>query len=379
MEENLIVLGCTRDNKKAFISKEVCNRNLMAVGKSGCGKTTEVMKLIIQKAKAGEHVIILNYQDCTRGLPATLLREYISLAEIIDVSKDGLPIPLFTPQYNEGGDKEGVETMLDRIVKLFKYATNLAPTQEKILKDAVWAVHEEGADDGMASVADFLRVQNKLVANQTLVKLGLFCKPHFFSGGDFLQFEKNIVEIDLTRMEYDDRMPVVRFLLDFLLRMSLKGKFREKGITILLDEAQNLDFSEDAPIFKLVNESRKQNVCLAFTTPSIMESRKRGMDILTQCGTCLYFSPSDCDRRKIATFIADDPKNTDYWVYVLSKLGRGEFVAKGGVAVGETVVSKPTVLKSIFTDNSVIFCGAKAKKVDGKTCSGNHEKIVLGK
>ncbi|MBR1851864.1 MAG: hypothetical protein IJ794_01610 [Lachnospiraceae bacterium] len=346
MANESVIVGCTSDNKKVFLcSEEKSNCNIFAVGKSGCGKTTELMSLIVQKAAAGEKILVINYRNCTLGLPTMLANKYASLATVIDVANEGLAVPLFTPQNNADGMKENNASMLERIVKLFKYAVNLSPTQENIFMEAVCATCKQDsyADSGMNVTEEFLKVQNKRVAEQTLCKMRLFFKDNFLRDGDFLTFRKNFLELNLNDLEYDDQMPVVRFLLDYLLRMAYKGRFRESGITIMVDEAQNLDYSENSPVIMLLNESRKHNVRLMFAMPSITESKKSNK-ALSQCGVCLYFSPSDNDKGEFADLVCNGSVSKAYWTFVLSKLERGKFIATGNVLIDGSVARNPLEL-----------------------------------
>lgn len=369
MASESVIVGCTRDNKKVYLCGEASNHNILAVGKSGCGKTTELLNLIVQKAKAGEHILVINYRDSTYGLPAALANEYARLASVVDVVNEGLAVPLFTPQKNADGREESEESMLERIVKIFRYAANLAPTQENILLEALRTTYDQNAyaSAGMNVAAEFLSVQNKHVAEQTLSKMKLFFSDNFLHDGDFLAFKKNILEINLNDLEYDDQMTVVRFLLDYLLRMAFKGRFRGSGITIFVDEAQDLDFSKNSPVVTLLNETRKQNVRLMFATPSITEAKKKCNETLAQCGLCLYFSPMDSDRRKVAGFIGTNPRSIDHWVYRLSKLGRGEFVAKGNVALDGNISFNPLVLRGYVEDKRK----SSSHKVIVTNCAGS--------
>ena len=117
----------------------------------------------------------------------------------------------------------------------------------------------------------------------------------------------------------------MNFLMDYIFRLAEKGTFREQGLTLMIDEVQNLTYKPNSPINLLLNESRKHNVQLLMATPSL---NKRGMEVLTQCGMCLFFKPIAKDTKKVAEMI--DAKDVKRYFQRLSVLKKGEFLAVGG-------------------------------------------------
>lgn len=340
-------LGITKRGNEVFISDNSINLHLFATGKSGTGKTFRILNLITRLAKGGEVTIVINWRNNLnrRTLDPAICEEYEKLVTVIDVGKDGIDLPLFTPIINGNGEKEGGLAVVQRITSILKNATGLSRTQEDITMRAVKDIYRLNLyeQEGLCAVTKWLRTQDKAVADNAAAKLRCLCDMNLFFDGDFWEDDCPIYEFDLNGLEYDDQLVVVKFLLDYFLRLANKGCFLQKGLNIFLDEAQNFDYSDGSTLFTIINESRKLNLRMMLATPSITTSVKKGMEILTQCGTQLYFEPLNSERKKVAQLI--NPKDVERQIFALTRLEKGECIACGNFMINGKEVACPIELQ----------------------------------
>ena len=344
---NNIVIGLKQDGSLVSSSSDSINRHCFALGKSGCGKSTNLLTQVVEIAEQGEPVIVINWRNSANHelLMPELRKRYERLVKVIDVGKNGIGLPLFTPQKDDAGEDEPPQNLVRRITALLKVSCNLTPTQERYTYQAVQTVYEQELypREGIAAVSHFLKVQDRAVASNAAAKIGCICDRNLIRTGDFWENQTRIYEFDLNSLEYDDQLPVCRFLTDYILRLAGRGAFMKKGLTLFVDECQNLDFSEGSTMFAMLNETRKLNIHVLLAAPSILS--KSGMDVIRQCGFGLYFEPLENERKKVAESI--DALHLEKWIFLLSRLKRGDFIACGNFAVGNEQVPGPIQLRSV--------------------------------
>lgn len=339
-------LGNTKKGYEVYRSEFANNQHMVATGESGTGKSTTMALNVLENAKVGERTIVINWRNCfnPQMLMPEIYEEYRKYAKRIDVAK-GMELNLFERMRDSNGNLETAKNVIERVTTMLKIAVDLSPTQESTVYEAVEDTYCRGLyeEDGIQIIVDWLQQQDKAVASNAAAKLRCICGNNLFRAGDFLD-DHPIIELDLNGLEYDVQLKVVKFLMDYLLRMANKGLFLEDGLNVFLDEAQNMDFCEGSTLFSMINEGRKLNLRLMLAAPSIISSAKKGMSVVTQCGTQLYFAPLRKERRMIAEMI--DPQKTDKYVFALSRLDKGEFIACGRFNVNDKEVLGPIPLST---------------------------------
>lgn len=317
-------------------------------GKSGCGKTTVILGQIIAAAEAGETTVVVNWRNCiNRSMIMPELKDcYNKFVKVIDAAKDGIPLPLFKKIKDSSGREETDANVAHRVTSLLKIAGKLTPTQEGQVCEAVKYMQRQGLyeNEGIAVLGDWLNNQKRAVAKNAASKLRSIVDGNIFVNGDFWEDGVKIYEFDLNGLEYDDQLVISRFLMDYFLRLANTGKFCREGLNIFLDECQNMDFEKGSTMYTLINESRRLNIRAFLAAPSIISSSRNGMEVLSQCGVCLYFETLEKDRRKVAGLI--DPLEEDSWVFALSRLKKGRFVARGSFKVNGKAVDHPIQLST---------------------------------
>jgi hypothetical protein len=347
------ILGINKAGQTVSVDiANISNGHRAAIGKSGVGKTTAILSGIIDDAKDGEVTVAINWHNCVnRNMIMPELKEtYERYCKVIDVAREGIQLPLFEKGTDSSGREESDYNIVQRVTSLLKVATNLSPTQEGEVYKAVKTVQNEDLyrGEGLVSIYDWLLSQDKAVATNAAAKLRPLCGNHILVNGNFWEEGVKIYEFDLNGLQYDEQLVVVRFLLDYFLRLANSGRFLRTGLNLFLDECQNLEFGAGSTMYTLINESRRLNVRLRLAAPTIISSKKKEFEIITQCGVCLYFQPIDKDRRKTAEFIS--PKDSDSWAFLLSRLQKGQFVATGNFIVDGKPIARPIQLRTYIPE-----------------------------
>ena len=301
------------------------NLHMCALGTSGAGKSTAVFGLLLKAVNSGMRAIVFNWHSCisTDFLTSELGKSYRSKTRVIKAASGGITLPLFTPWIDDVGGEESELLFASRISNMLSQSANLSDAQKRKVREAVDTIVELNAysEYGIKALEELLQSEGSS-ADKAIDKLSPFLTTNLLRDGNFFRSEDQVVEIDLNDFELYDQKVIVEFLLSWLFQYGQKGGFRDRGLVIYIDEAQNLSYKPDSPIYFLLNESRKHNIRVFMAAPSFTAGGKRGMNIATMCGTSLFFKPLPSDLEKTARII--DPDNKTSCVQCLSDLKIGE-------------------------------------------------------
>lgn len=333
---NNLIIGEDKKGKSVYLNDDARNQHICVLGASGTGKSTTAMSLLLQKYFMNETVITLNWRRClaVESIMPELCVPYLDNRVSINVAKGKLMLPLCDRLKNLDGEEESETSVKHRLSSMLTVAGGLTPTQSAVVSRAVDVIYAERLfqKEGIRSIKDYLEAQGYKTALNAAGRLRALCDENYVVDGNLLKDQdKKILEIDLNGIQYDDQIIIAKFFLDYLLRRANQGDFVNNEITVFIDECQNLDFSPGSTMATLLNESRKLGVSLILAAPQII-SGTRGMSVVQQCGTVLYFSPEPGDRKQIARQI--NPQKDEEYVFHLSRLGIGEYFACGSFVEG---------------------------------------------
>ena len=343
------MIGKTVQDNNMFIGTPE-NGHINLCGKSGVGKSTAMLKLLMEAIKNGYLAVILNWRNSfsEKVLNSEMRTVYEKQRRLISAADDGISIPLFTPFYSGVGKEEPRSLMINRISNMLSQSANLSDAQKRKVREAVDTIVELNAysEYGIKALEELLQSEGSS-ADKAIDKLSPFLTTNLLRDGNFFCSKDQIIEIDLNDFELYDQKVIVEFLLSWLFQYGQKGGFRERGLVIYIDEAQNLSYKPDSPMYLLLNESRKHNIRVFMAAPSFTAGGKRGMNIATMCGTSLFFKPLPSDLEKTARII--DPDNKTSCVQCLSDLKIGECLATGSFVINDETINKPTKLIEVGT------------------------------
>ena len=99
---------------------------------------------------------------------------------------------------------------------------------------------------------------------------------------------------------------------------------------VVLDEAQNLDLTENAPVAKYLTEGRKFGLSLILATQTMENLKGDKLSRLFQAGHKLFFRPSENEFQEHAKLIQSSVGGTvQEWVEKLASLKKGECYSLG--------------------------------------------------
>lgn len=132
--------------------------------------------------------------------------------------------------------------------------------------------------------------------------------------------------IQLTQIPKDLQRIITEFVLWDLWAYVQKHGHKDKPITIVLDEMQNLDHRPDSPIDKLLREGRKFGISLILATQTISNFNQEQKDRLFQSSTKLFFKPATTEVDSFASLLNKVYPNLSKadWVDQLNGLNKGQ-------------------------------------------------------
>lgn len=349
-----ILLGVVENGSRKiyweFGHEGLNNRHMLVFGTSGMGKTYAIQCLLCELGKAGQNSLVLDY---TNGfLPKHLESETKSFLKPSQhiVRKEPLPISPFKMQSQEIADDLEIEetavTAAKRIASTFKklYGT-IGDQQYPILMDAViLGIEKYGDELTLEQFQEVLQTflddgeHEKSRVQATLNKLKPFILEKPFSSdasgigwGDIFSDKTNKCHVfQFAGMDSNSSQLVIEFVL-WDLNAFVRGTGNKNlPKVIVLDEAQNLDLTENAPVAKYLTEGRKFGLSLILATQTMENLKGEKLSRLFQAGHKLFFRPSENEFQEHAKLIQSSVGGTvQEWVEKLASLKKGECYSLG--------------------------------------------------
>lgn len=333
-----------------LLEEDLANRHLLAVGKSGYGKTNSLKGLICQEAKR-HMVIIPDTSESFGGLGESGDVE----TRIVDVYHNGIGIKPMEPIWFDELHREKEADTAMRFTSAMSGIYKLGAAQSSLLYRAVKQnMHIPGTtNEKFESMKHFLSEQQGDSAAKLCSRLEYLADMKVFSDkGDF-SFEHlsgaGIVLIKLNHFPMQIKRLILELLLWELWRLFQENRNEGSEVTIVLDECQALDFSSGSPITKILTEGRKFHMNCWLATqflngnfnPSVISR-------LEQADVKLYFKPADKDLNYISGKL--DSRNKKEWISILQGLGIGEMVLSGPWRLTGRKHREPVVVRTELQD-----------------------------
>lgn len=303
---------------------------------SGFGKTYAMQRLEENLALAGAEIIVLNYNS-------THTRFQTDEAVIHwDVSKKGLPFPLFSAFKRPDGSREDLFDVSESIVGVFGSVYPLQSRQRAALRSAVRKTLERNG-----SQADFSKLAFYLENTGEEVPLSVFEKyAPLFEKIKFTRLKGNLLEsgkilvLDMDKFTSQLQCFASELILAVLWRwFQLWGQYAKRPLYVVCDECQNLTFKKNSVLSQILREGRKFNMAVLLATQSLTTFSKEQVAVIMQAATQLYFHPAPSEARALARLTgAEDVREMEK---KLMGLRRGECIAVGRFQVGSMVVEHP--------------------------------------
>jgi len=352
-----ILLGTTTHSEKSvfweFGHKGLTNRHMLIFGASGMGKTYAIQCLLCELARKEQNCLVMDY---TNGfLPAQLEAETLEILNPLQelVIQKPLAVNPFKPQVLDLGGgydavKESDASAAKRITSTLKhlYGT-IGDQQYGVLVEAITSMlKEHGERSSLELLLQYLdnEAERCTSAAQRGVVFSVISKLKPFVQEKPFSSSEESIDWDSIFEDPDHRCRVFQFagidsissrqIIEFAM-WDLNAFARARGHknlpkVLVLDEVQNLDLSDDAPVGKYMTEGRKFGLSLILATQRIKNIKSDELGMLFQAAHKLFFRPADTEIQENARIIASAMgEPVAKWSDNLSALNLGECYSLG--------------------------------------------------
>lgn len=328
-------------------SSNLINRHMLILGASGTGKSYAIKTIMGELARQCISTLIIDYTDGFTEEGLSGIEQYTKPQYIIKAGKR-LPINPFIKFEHAFDSSYDVAT---RVADVFqRMYQDMGDNQKSILIDVIEeGIDTYGADYSMQQLLDDLenKSQEKGLKNNVLTlkqKIKPFCKVNPFDSTTGRESAWNDIFFDdisrekisvfqLIHIAQDIKLMITDFVLwDLWYYMTSFGPKEDMPHMVVLDEVQNLHIHDKkAPIFKYLTEGRKFGFGVIAASQGLTGLggiKSEGLDALMNAGTLLVFKPKPQEISLFAKTLAelDSSKSKDDWIYILSKLEKGECI-----------------------------------------------------
>lgn len=320
------------------------NRHLLIGGKSGTGKTYFIQSLLKQMSAKKLSTLVIDYSNSfsLSQLDSDFLENITDNIHEIAVKKNKLPVNPF---------KRGDSDYFDVAQRVSHTISAIYPTmgdqQTSALIEAIMSAFNKIGDD--ITFRDVFKElddsENSAAAkiSSKLIRLKYgdpFSYDNTQSWEDIFDDSGEITVIQLDGFDIETKQMLTEFMLWDLWNYSQKNT-AEKPLPVILDEAQNLDFSSKGPVEKILREGRKFGWSTLLATQSFSNFKKPELAVLDNVATKVYFQPADSEITLIAKMVASRD-NIDQMERYLRGLQKGHCVASGQFLLDDNTLSSTT-------------------------------------
>ncbi|WP_053069645.1 helicase HerA domain-containing protein [Clostridium novyi] len=341
-----------------FGDKGLGNRHLLISGKSGQGKTYFIQCLLLELSRKGVPSIIFDYTD---GFKSSKLepefKEAISdnLIQFI-VAKDKFPINPFKKNKKELDediyiDEDSID-IAERIKSVLGSVYKQLGIQQlnAIYQATISGVDEYGDEMNFIYLREKLQKDNSGPAKSAIGQLNpLIDKNPFdntkeFDWDNILNDKGKIFIIQLTGFTRDVQLIITELILWDLWYFTVQNGSKDKPFSVVLDEAQNLNFDDNSPYTRILTEGRKFGWSGWFATQFLKgQMNTSAINRLQNAAHKIYFAPPDEEIANIANTLSTNADEKKYLERELMRLQKGECIS-----YGPSRISSNTLRNSVY-------------------------------
>ncbi|XZF74904.1 DNA phosphorothioation-dependent restriction protein DptH [Bacillus sp. AL-1R] len=349
IEEARIYLGkAENSNRKVYWeygNKGLANRHLLIAGTSGQGKTYFMQCLLLELSKLGISNIIVDY---TEGfLPNQLEPEFVSgLGENLKqriVLTEQFPVNPFSKNTRDIGGitlPESNTDIAERVKSVFGavYKT-LGIQQLNAIYDSILnGLEKYGENMNLRALKECLEEldtsysKTALSQIRPLIDRNPFTFDESFSWKNILEDKGTVFVIQLTGYPRDVQLMITEFILWDLWNYSVRSGNKNNPIPVIMDEAQNLDHTEQSPSARILTEGRKFGWSAWYAT-QFLKSQLSPDELarLQNASQKIFFLPPEQEISTVANSLSNDSSEKKSWESKLSSLRKGQCVVQGPV------------------------------------------------
>lgn len=335
----------TKNGKEVYFERHrSLNGHLLLIGKSGSGKSVAAESLCLEIVKNGGTIIAFDLHQVLAPdqIFGDLKEGFDEYSNIIDVYKQGITCPLFTPLVFEDGETEKEIDTVGAVTDVITRAYGLHCQQKATLRKAVMHTYNIGAyaSEGIIALDDALVCIGSEVAVNVREKLFQVTNHNVFKDGPLFIKPGMINIIRLSQFDLETQSVLGEIILSYIWRLASARSLEFNPLYIYADEAQNLTLRKTGALAQFLSEGRKFGINLLLATQSLSvgfstTEQKR----LMQTGLQLYFRPANNEVNQVAKML--DPAKVADWALALRTLRVGECIATGALRVEDKEIDVP--------------------------------------
>lgn len=365
--------------KNIFYNRELAlNGNIIILGVPGSGKTQQAINTMIQLCNEGQTILTFDTHSVLdpENIHPDLLPAFEAVANDIDVYKNGIQLPLFSPSVFSDGTEERASDLLEGLTQVFVKAYRFGVRQEDYLRKALEIIYDENRyrENGLGDLGEILESFELKEALSVKERMAPVIKGNIFVDGyDFIVPGKLNV-IRMSKHSLPAQRIICEVILNFVWQQAVKGGFRDTDLRIFIDECHNQDLGKKGVISQLLMEGRKYHVDLMLAF-QVLPQDAFVSKIMMQSSLVLFFQSARNETAKIAKLI--EPSKPEVWMHVINSLGCGEFISKGDITLGDgKVFKKPLKIKARFGEemkkqekaSATSVARAFCREIEGNQC-----------
>ena len=338
-----------------FGDPDINNRHMLIEGASGYGKSYFIQKMLKELSNQGIPSIIVDY---TNGFKKSKLEPEFSESlegriEQHKVMFNKFPLNPFKKYLVEDDDEFVPEfdyNVAGRFKNIISTVYNFGDQQQMAIYNAVISgLSKYGDEMDLTKFKEELIKQDTPHATSTLSKLTQFLDINPFKTDDFDwscldKMDGTVRIIQLSGLSKDIQMVITEFILLDLWNYKVNVGDEQHPFIVVLDEAQNLDFSKESSSYNILKEGRKFGWSGWFATQFLKGAMKSDeINTLENANEKIYFHPTDNSISDIAAKLSKEGSDKKYWEQKLSKLNKGQCIVHGHLrdSDGKVYSAKP--------------------------------------
>jgi DNA phosphorothioation-dependent restriction protein DptH len=262
--------------------------------------------------------------------------------EQIIVARDKFPINPFkrnrkeldeNEYYDEDNTDIGerIKSVIGSVYKLLKIQQLNA-----IYQSTIRGIEKHGDKMNFTGLRAELEEENSSFSKTALGQLNpLIDKNPFdntkeFNWKDILDSNGKVFIIQLTGFTRDVQLIITELILWDLWYYTVQNGSKDKPFSVILDEAQNLDFGDNSPYTRILTEGRKFGWSGWFATQFIKgQMNTSEINRLQNAAHKIYFAPPDEEITYIANALSSNLDEKKYLERELMRLQKGECISYG--------------------------------------------------
>jgi Helicase HerA, central domain len=322
------------------------NRHILISGKSGVGKTYFMQCMLLELARNNISSIIFDYTDgFKRSKLEPEFKEYLGdRVEQFHIQLNPFPINPFKKNMKEIDEdlykKEEDTDVAERMKSVFSAVYKGMGDQQAnaIYRATMRGMEKYGDKMNLKYLRDELEIDGSSNAKTVLAKIEpLIDRNPFDAESEYNWTEHRgkegiIFIVQLSGFTREVQLIVTEFILWDLWNYNLSHGDKSKPFPVILDEAQNLDHSENSPSAKILTEGRKFGWSGWYATQFMQgQLNKDEIQRLQMASQKIYFSPPEAEINDMASFLSTESQKKKEWAKRLSNLPKGQCIVAGPI------------------------------------------------